>query len=229
MCLALLKTSVGKKAVVSVTGLVLMGFLVAHLLGNLQIFFGPKWLNDYSEHLLGLPLLLWPARAILLGALILHMALSLQLAVQNRKARPVRYIKEGTVQVTIASRSMVLSGLAIFLFIVYHLMHFTWRTAHPEVAHLTDPTGRHDVYSMVVLSFQNTAIASVYIAAMFVLCMHLRHGSYSFLQSLGWTPEGEQKRFRLYGESFAWLIFLGYVSIPGAVWLGLLKPLQAGL
>jgi succinate dehydrogenase / fumarate reductase, cytochrome b subunit len=229
MCLDLLKTSVGKKAVVSVTGLLLMGFLIAHLLGNLQIFFGPQWLNDYSEHLMGLPLLLWPARALLLAALVLHMALSLQLAVQNRRARPVRYIKEGTVQVSIASRSMVLTGLAIFLFIVYHLMHFTWRTAHPEVAHLTDATGRHDVYSMVVLSFQNGSIASVYIAAMFVLCMHLRHGSYSFLQSLGWTPKGEQAKFRRYGEAFAWLVFLGYVSIPGAVLLGVLKPLQGGL
>ena len=198
-----------------------MIFVVAHLLGNLQIFLGASWLNDYSEHLLSLPLLLWPARIALLGALLTHIVLTLGLAVENRKARPVRYIKEGTVQASLVSRRMVLTGIGLSLFIVYHLMHFTWRTAHPQFADL-------DVTSMVVLSFKTPAISAVYITAMLILCAHLRHGSYSFLQSLGWTPPGGEKTARVAGGVFAGLIFIGYVSIPVASLLGWLKPLQGG-
>ena len=210
----------------AVTGLFLMGFVVAHLLGNLQIFLGPEWLNGYSEHLEELPLLLWPARVFLLLTLLTHMTTAISLAVENKRARPVSYIKEGVVQATPASRTMVLTGLTIFFFIVYHLLHFTWNIAHPQYGHFTDGSGREDIYSMVVLSFRDARISGVYVLAMFVLGMHLRHGSSSFLQSLGWTPPGAEKETRRIGQCFGWLVFLGYASIPLAVLLGFLKPLQ---
>ena len=229
MCLGILKSSIGKKTVVALSGLFLMGFVVAHLLGNLQIFLGPEWLNGYAEHLEELPLLLWPARIFLLFALALHMSAALSLAVDNRRARPVRYIEEGTVQATTASRTIVLTGPVIFLFIVYHLMHFTWGVAHPQYFHFTDAKGHHDVYSMVVLSFQNAPVSAVYGLAVFMLGMHLRHGSSSFLQTLGWLPPGSEKKARKFGHLFGWLIFLGYASIPAAVLLGWLKPMQGGL
>ena len=228
MCLELLRSSVGRKTVMAVTGLFLMGFVVAHLLGNLQVFLGPEWLNGYSEHLEDLPVLLWPARVFLLITLLAHMTTGISLAMENRRARPVGYLMVGTVQATQASRAMVLTGLTLFLFIVYHLLHFTWGVAHPQYCHFTDPKGRDDVYSMVILSFQDRRISAIYVLAMFVLCAHLRHGASSFLQSLGWTPPGAEKKVRTLGQVFGWLIFFGFASIPVCSYLGILKPLQGG-
>ena len=224
----MLKTSLGKKFMMAVTGLFLMGFVVAHLLGNLQIFLGPDWLNGYSEHLEELPLLLWPVRVFLLLTLLTHMITAIQLAIQNKSARPIRYLQEGTVQATLASRTMVLTGLTLFLFIIYHLLHFTWGVAHPQYGHFKDAQGRDDVYSTVILSFRDARISAVYALAMFVLCTHLRHGSASFLQSLGWIPAGAEKKARRLGSFFGWLIFAGYTAIPVSAFLGLLKPLQGG-
>ena len=228
MHLRILKSSVGRKAIMAITGLFLIGFVVAHLLGNLQIFLGADWLNGYSEHLEEMPLLLWPARVFLLTTLLIHMATGITLAIQNKTARPVRYLKEETVQTPLASRLMVITGLAVFLFIVYHLMHFTWGIAHPQYSHLRDPEGREDVYSMVILSFRDWRISGVYAVAMLVLSAHLRHGASSFLQSLGWTPPGHEKKTRMMGQLFGWLIFLGFTSIPLAAFLSLIKPLQGG-
>ena len=212
----------------AVTGLFLMGFVIAHLLGNLQIFLGPEWLNGYSEHLEELPLLLWPARVFLLATLLTHIVTGISLAVQNKNARPQRYLHEDTVQATLASRTMVLTGTAMFLFIVYHLLHFTWNVAHPQFGHLKDAQGHEDVYSMVVLSFRDARISATYLLAMLVLCTHLRHGSASFLQSLGLLPADAEKKARRAGSIFGWLIFAGYTSIPLASYLGWLKPLQGG-
>ena len=210
------------------TGLFLMGFVVAHLLGNLQIFLGPDQLNDYSEHLEELPILLWPVRIFLLLTLSTHVITGLRLAMQNKSARPMGYAAQDTVQATLASRTMVLTGLTVFSFIVYHLLHFTWGVVHPQFSHLTDAKGRDDVYSMVVLSFRQAPIAAAYVAAMFVLSAHLRHGAASFPQSLGWIQPGCERKARALGAIFGWLVFAGYASIPAACWLGWLKPLQGG-
>ncbi len=223
MCFGLFKSSIGKKMIVAVTGFILLGFVIAHLLGNLQIFLGPEWLNGYAEHLEGLPLLLWPARIFLLLALIVHIATSLSLAIENRKARPTPYVFKGTVQASIASRTMVISGLLIFLFIVYHLLHFTFGVTNPEFFHLLDPQGREDVYSMVVLSYQNYSISITYILAMIVLYLHLSHGAPNFLQSLGLTNERTLRRIGVIGNAVAWLILIGNCSIPIAIMAGLIQ------
>lgn len=223
MCLGILKSSIGKKAVMAVTGLILLGFVVVHMLGNLQIFLGAEWLNAYAEHLEELPLLLWPARAFLLVTLITHMVLALQLAIENKKARPIPYTAKDTLEAGLASRTMVLSGLVIFFFIIYHLLHFTWGATNPEFYHLTDAQGRHDVYSMVVLSYQNRGISAAYLAALFFLFMHLSHGVPRFLQSIGITNENILKRIERAGSALAWIIFLGNSSIPAAVLLRLIK------
>ena len=222
------KSSVGKKQLMAASGLFLTGFVIVHLLGNLQIFLGPDWLNSYSEHLEALPLLLWPARFFLLLALAVHLTAGFQLAVRNKEARPVRYVREDTVRATLASRTMVLTGVCLFLFIVYHLMHFTWGLAHPQFNHFKDAEGRSDDYSMVVLSFRQAPIAAAYVLAMFVLCMHLRHGASSFLQTLGLTPPGAEKKMEKLSSLFGWLMFAGYTSIPLSSYLGWLKPMQGG-
>ena len=228
MCFGILRSSLGKKYVMAVTGLMLLGFVIAHLAGNLQIFLGADWLNDYSEHLEKIPLLLWPARVLLLTALILHMATAICLTIENKKARPIPYGVQETVQASLASRTMIFTGMAVFLFIIYHLMHFTFGAINPQFYELTDPKGREDIYSMVILNFQNPLIAGVYILALWMLCMHLGHGASSFLQTLGLTREPMLKKMKIAGAVLGWLIFLGFASIPASSLMGLLKPLQGG-
>ena len=228
MCFGIFKSSLGKKYVMAVTGLMLLLFVIAHLAGNLQIFLGADWLNDYSEHLEEIPLLLWPARVILLTALILHVVTAVWLTVENRKARPIPYTAKDTVQASLASRTMIFTGLAVALFIMIHLRHFTWGGINPQFFELTDPKGREDIYSMVILNFQSPLISGGYVLALFILSMHLGHGSSSFLQTLGLTREPLLKKMKMAGVILGWLIFLGFASIPTASLLGILKPLQGG-
>ena len=223
------KTSLGKKYWMALTGCLLMGFVVAHLLGNLQIFLGPDWLNEYAEHLEELPLLLWPARALLASALAVHMTLGILLAVENRRARPVRYAVGATVQASLPSRAMVFLGIAIFTFIVYHLLHFTFGVVDPSIAEMSDAKGRHDVYSMVILGFQNGPVAAVYLIAMFFLAAHLSHGAWSFLQTLGVLREAGIARAKRSALVFSMLVFIGYGSIAVASYAGWLKPLQGAV
>jgi succinate dehydrogenase / fumarate reductase cytochrome b subunit len=221
-------TSLNKKFLMALTGVFLLVFVVGHLLGNLLIFLGADWMNGYAEHLKELPLLLWPVRVVLLLALCVHMATGITLALENRAARPVPYAKSATVQASIMSRTMVFLGLAVFFFIVFHLLHFTFGAIQPQFSHLTDAKGRDDVYSMVILSFQNGPISGAYFLAMFFLAAHLSHGASSFLQTLGLLNETSLPKAKLFAYFFACVIFTGYVSIPAGALLGWLSPLQGG-
>ncbi len=207
----------------AVTGLILFGFVIVHMLGNLQIFLGQDQLNAYSEHIQELPFLLWPARIFLLLTLVVHMTVSINLAIENKNARPVRYAHEDTVQVSFASRTMVMSGLIIFAFIVFHLLHFTFDKIHPEFSNLQDSKGRDDVYSMVVLSFRDPLIAVSYITAMAVLCFHLSHGLSSLFQSLGLNNEDIKAKIKWTGYALALIVFIGNSSMPLAALLRLLQ------
>ena len=226
MCFKLLKSSLGKKYVMAVTGILLSFFVIGHLLGNLQIFLGADALNEYAEHLEALPYLLWPARVILLVALILHVGVAVKLAIENKKARPIPYGFKNTVQVSYASRTMIISGPLVASFLVYHLLHFTFGVTHPQFFNLRDPKGLEDVYTMVVLSFRDWRVAGAYIVAMALLGFHLSHGLSSLFQSLGLNNEAWKRKLRRGGVVLAALIFLGYASIPLASWLGWIQPLQ---
>lgn len=221
------RSSIGKKIIVAVTGLVLLGFIIGHLLGNLQIFLGPEWINSYAEHLQNLGPLLWLIRAFLLVNVIAHIWFTIGLAIDNRRARPDAYAEKDYTKATVASRYMWLSGLVVLAFIVYHLAHFTFVVADPRLAVLKpDALGRHDVFSMMVYGFQNVIVSAFYVIAMFLLMLHLTHGASSFFQSLGWNDKKLTPRLAWSGRVFAWLIFLGYTSIPAAVLLHLVKPAQ---
>lgn len=213
--------------VVAITGLILIGFVVGHLIGNLQIFLGPDWINSYAEHLRDLGPLLWAVRVFLLVTVVLHIYYTIRLAIENRAARPNRYAKKDHVKASFASRHMAMSGLIVLAFILYHLAHFTVRVADPRFALLkADPLNRYDVYSMMVYGFQNPIVSGFYILAMFLLTLHLTHGASSFFQSLGLNDKKMTARLAGLGRAFAWLIFLGYTSIPVAVLLGIVKPAQ---
>jgi len=201
--------------IVAITGIILILFVIGHLLGNLQIFIGPDWINGYSQHLHDLGPLLWLIRAFLLATVIIHIYVTIQLAIENRRARPEPYIDKQHVKATFASRHMVMSGLIVLAFIAYHLAHFTFRKTDPRFALLKpDSLGHYDVYSMMVYGFQNYLVSGFYVLGLFLLALHLSHDKKL-------TP-----RLALGGRIFAWFMFIGYTSIPVAVLLGLIKPAQ---
>lgn len=193
----------------------------------MQIFLGPDWINGYAQHLRDLGALLWAVRVILLITVILHIYFTIQLAIENRRARPKDYAKRHYVKASLASRHMVVSGLVVLAFIIFHLLHFTVRTIDPRFPLLKhDPLNHYDVYSMMVYGFQNYYISAFYIVGLFLLTLHLTHGSSSFFQSLGLNDKKMAPRLALAGRIFAWALFVGYTSIPVAILLGLLKPAQ---
>ena len=220
-------SSVGKKMIVAITGIILILFVIGHLLGNLQIFLGPDWINGYSQHLRDLGPLLWLIRIFLLVTVIVHIYVTIRLAIDNRRARPEPYIDKEYVKATFASRHMVMSGLIVLAFIIYHLAHFTFRKTDARFPLLKlDPLNRYDIYSMMVYGFQNYFVSAFYLLGLFLLALHLSHGSSSFFQSLGLNDKKLTPRLAFGGRIFAWLLFIGYISIPVAILLGLVKPAQ---
>lgn len=213
--------------IVALTGIILMAFVVGHLLGNLQIFLGPDWVNGYAQHLRDLGPLLWLIRAFLLLAAVLHIYFTILLAIENRRARPTAYRDREYVKASFASRHMVVSGLVVLAFIIFHLLHFTGRNFNAKFPLLkNDPLNHYDVYSMMVFGFQNVPVSIFYIVGLFLLTLHLTHGASSFFQSLGLNNQKLTPRLATGARLFAWLLFLGYASIPVAVLLGLVHPAQ---
>ena len=218
-----LGSSIGRKLIVAVTGVLLVGFLLAHLAGNLQVFAGQDRLNAYAEGLRHLGPLLWVARIGLLAIALLHVVLTLQLSAENRAARGSPYAAAGSVQTRASTRSMLLTGLMLLLFVLYHLAHFTWRLVHPEYSQRLDGAGRPDVYSMLVGSFSQPLIAVPYVAAMVLLGLHLSHGVSSFFQTLGWRHPRREKLLARLGPAVGTLIAAGYIAIPLAVQAGVVS------
>src|SRR5215831_6798509 len=213
--------------IVAVTGIILILFVIGHLLGNLQIFIGPAWINGYSQHLRDLGPLLWVIRLFLLAAVVVHIYVTIQLAIENRRARPQAYANREYVKATFASRHMVMSGLILLAFIIYHIAHFTVRVTDPRFVLLkADPLGHYDVFSMMVYGFQSYYVSGFYALGLFLLMLHLAHGLSSWLQSVGLNNQKLNPRFALGGRIFAWLLFIGYMSIPVAILFGLVKPAQ---
>jgi succinate dehydrogenase / fumarate reductase cytochrome b subunit len=202
----------------SVSGLALVGFTIMHLLGNLLVFRGPEALNAYAHKLRELGPLLWVARITLIVAVVVHIWTSIALSIENKRARPQPYAKRKDLATSIAARTMMLSGSLFVDYLVYHLMHFTFRTVHAELSQAVDPRGHHDVYAMVVQSFQSPVITAAYIGGVALLCLHLSHGISSTPQTLGLN---NAKTIPLASCIVALLLFAGYISIPIAVYAGL--------
>src|SRR5438128_3234795 len=206
-------SSIGKKMIVAITGVILILFVIGHLLGNLQIFLGPDWINGYSQHLRDLGPLLWVVRVFLLVTVIVHIYVTVRLAIDNRRARPEPYIDHAYVKATFASRHMLMSGLIVLAFIIYHLAHFTVRVTDKRFALLkADPLGHYDVYSMMVYGFQNIYVSIFYVIGLFLLTLHLTHGSSSFFQSLGLNDRKLTPRLAFVGCVFAWLLLVCYTA-----------------
>ncbi len=207
-------TTVGKKVVMAATGVLLVLFIVGHMLGNLQIFEGPERLNAYAHFLKSTGELLWGVRIVMLAAIILHILAAAQITIANWKARPIGYAMKKDVETGYAARTMIVSGPLILLYVIYHLMMFTF---------LQTPQGLSDtdVYGNVVKAFQQPGISAVYIVALLVLGFHLYHGIWSMLQTLGVNHPKYNRLRRIGACVLAVLIAAGYLSIPVSVLLGI--------
>ena len=216
---AFARSTIGRKVVMAVTGLVLFGFVFAHMLGNLQMFLPDhEAINHYGEFLR--EMLhgggIWVARAVLLGSVALHIWAAWSLTRTSWKARPVPYKVVTPDASTYASRTMRWSGPIVFLFIVYHLLHFTIGSVHPE---FVDGA----VYRNVIVGFSVWPVAVAYVIAILALGLHLRHGAWSMLQTLGAShPQWDRVR-KLAATVFTVIIVLGFISVPLAVLAGVLK------
>jgi succinate dehydrogenase / fumarate reductase cytochrome b subunit len=206
-------TTIGKKAVMAVTGVILFGFLIGHMLGNLQFFAGPEKLNAYAEKLREVPPLLWGVRLTLLFAVVLHIAVSVQLARLQWTARPVAYVKRGNAGSTYASRTMYWSGPIIAAFVIYHLMHLTWGIGGLPFEELRP-------YENLVAGFSNPFVSLAYMIAMSLLGMHLYHGLWSLFQSLGVSHPRYTPKLKLFAKLFTFIIVLGFASVPLAILMG---------
>ena len=218
---------IGKKIIVALTGAMLVGFLAGHLSGNLLIYVGPEAINEYAAWLKGLGAGLWAARISLLVALVLHVYTTISLVRRNRAARgPNRYARKVTVQASKASRYMIVSGLTILSFVVYHLLHFTFgfkNNYHDPNGPYWTEDGLHNVYQMVIDGFSWWPASAFYIISMALLCWHLSHGVASIFQTLGLSSERTQPVIALLAKIFALVLFLAKASIPVAVLLGLIN------
>lgn len=216
-------SSIGKKLVVALTGAFLVIFLAGHLAGNMLIFAGPDAFNEYAYllhnmlHGAGV----WVARIVLLGAFVLHIFATICLTRQNRAARK-QYEHNATIQASRSSRMMILSGLTIIVFVVYHILHFTARIGNeynnPELyTYLLDGQEVHNAWKMVIDGFSVWYVALFYIIAMVLLASHLTHGIQSIFQTLGWRSKKSAGLIDLFAKGYTAVIFIGFISIPVAI------------
>jgi succinate dehydrogenase / fumarate reductase cytochrome b subunit len=193
---------------VAATGLVLVGFLIGHVTGNLLYFAGKDQLNQYAEFLHHSPKLLWGTRVVLLLSVILHIVATLQLARLRGDARPIGYQGGKSAVANYAARTMILTGPLIAFFVVYHLLHFTTGTVHPSGFDAAD------VYNNVTISFKHLGIAALYVAAMLILSGHLVHGIWSMFQTIGVSHSKYDVLIRRVSLLLAFVIVVGFISIP---------------
>lgn len=216
----LTRSSIGKKWIVALTGLVMFLFVIGHMIGNLQVFIGWEAINHYGELLRLWPELLWVIRLTLLGALALHVAFTMLIVIENRRARPVGYAKKNSVQTRLSTRLMAITGLLLLAFVVFHIAHFTTHNVDPSYTGFHDEKGRHDIFRMVIVGFQNVWFSTFYVVAMVMLSSHLSHGAWSWMQTVGLRTKKIADDTSRGALIIAILLAAGFVSVPAAVLLG---------
>jgi succinate dehydrogenase / fumarate reductase cytochrome b subunit len=216
------RTTIGKKFIMAVTGLIYVGYVLLHMYGNLKAFLGPVYFNEYAEGLreLGAPIfghlhLLTVARIVLVVALVLHVWAAWSLTQQALHARPGRYIVRKSVQANAGALSMRWGGVALLLFIIYHLAHLTWGVpgVHSDFV-------RGDAYYNLVVGMRNPISAVVYLAGLVALAFHLYHGVWSMFQTMGMSNEATERPIRALAIVLALIVPLGFAAVPVAVWAG---------
>jgi succinate dehydrogenase / fumarate reductase cytochrome b subunit len=232
--LTLYRSSIGKKAIMAISGLAGIGFLVLHMYGNLKVFEGPEYFNNYAAGLrtLGAPVfgyshLLWIARLGLIAAIVLHVMAAYQLTRQDWAGRPRqnRYVQKKDVQATYASRTMRWGGVILLLFIVYHILNLTLGVVgyYGAGAYQPEDAGGFHAYSNVVNSFQFWPASIFYIVAMLALGLHVYHGFWSMFQTLGLNTFRTNGVIRILAGAVALVLVLGFIAVPLAVMFGIVQ------
>jgi succinate dehydrogenase / fumarate reductase cytochrome b subunit len=224
-----LKSTILSKVVMAATGLILVLFLLGHMSGNLQMYVGREKMNAYAHFLQGLGNLLWFIRLVLFVCFVLHVWTSINLKLHNMASRPVPYVRKNWVKATLTARTMMWTGSMIGFFLAYHIMHFTLGVTNPEKFHIVDPvTGFHDVYSIVILGYQNVLISATYIIAVVLLGFHLNHAIASLFQTLGVNHPRYNGIIHWGGAVLSIIIAAGFISVPVGVLTGVIA-LPAGV
>lgn len=224
--LTLYRSTIGKKIIMAVTGLVLVVFVIGHMAGNLQQFMGPARMNAYAAFLKSTGELLWIARLTLIAATALHVLMAWQLTQIKRAARPVEYRKREPQVSTLASRTMRWGGVVLLVFIVFHILHFTTGTVFPFASRpdaMYPAFSEHDVYGNVVSAFRNPWVTLFYLVAMLFLLLHLFHGAWSSVRTLGLTKPSPEPMRRRVATLVAVVVWLGFSAIPVAVLFGVIR------
>ena len=218
--LTLYRSSIGKKAIMAITGLIGIGFVVGHMIGNLKVFLGADAFNEYARFLrtFGEPVLpystvLWIIRLVLISAVALHLLSAYQLTRMDWAGRPVRYARKRDVQATFASRTMRWGGVIIVLFLLYHIAHMTLGVVHPSFE-------EGNAYHNFVVAFQVWWVTILYVAAMLVLGLHIYHGFWSLFQTLGWNSRIYNRLLRGLALLIALVLTVGFVAGPLGVLFG---------
>jgi len=219
------RSSVGAKQVMAVTGLGLLLFTIIHMLGHLGMFAGRGAYDSYAHTLQSMGTLKWLIRGGLLAIFVIHVAAGLRLASANRAARPSRYVVTRHQRTSIFARTMAVTGLVILLFIIYHLCHFTLGWVQPDAFHQLDDQGRYDAYGMFVAGFRDQPLLLIsYLVPVGLLCAHLAHGASSWLQTLGLRHPRYDRGLELVGPVLAVILIVGYFAPPLAVAFHLITP-----
>ena len=221
--MTLYRSSVGKKVLMAISGLILFGFIVGHMLGNLKVFQGQEAMDAYALFLreVGYPVvpeygLIWVARIVLLGALLIHVQAAVTLWLSSRRARGQGYRKEDSQVFSYASRTMRWGGVIILVFVIYHLLHLTTGTVHPDFEY-------GSAYANLVIGFQSPFVVGFYLLAVGALCVHLYHGLWSAFATLGSQNRRIEKVRRPLAVGIAWALFVGYAVVPLGVQAGIVS------
>ncbi len=217
------KSTVGRKLLMTITGQIMVLFVILHVLGNSTIYV--SWLNAYAAGLHVFPPFLWAIRLLMITAILLHIYHGIVVTLENRASKPQAYTVTNHLSTTFSGRNMIWSGILIFSFLIYHLLQFTFQVTNPAIAAVRnlDAAGRPDVLSMVVQSFQQTGIVLVYLVSLTALLLHLTHGIQSSFQTWGLNNDKSLAIMVKAGTITAVVLFLGYAAIPVVIVLGILK------
>ncbi|MEO7085140.1 MAG: succinate dehydrogenase cytochrome b subunit [Gemmatimonadaceae bacterium] len=223
--LAFYRSTIGKKVIMGVTGLIGIGFVILHMAGNLQVFIGQEKLNSYGALLHGpLAEVTWLLRIVLIVSVILHVTMAYQLTRRSAEARPIGYQKKEAQVATLASRTMKWGGVLLLLFIVVHILHFTTETIDPGGWRgMTDSQGHRDVYGNIIASFRIWWVAAFYIIAMLALGLHLYHGAWASIRTLGYARPTGNPLHRKIALAVAVVVWLGFTAVPLGVIAGVIR------
>ena len=219
----LTQSSVGRKIIMAVTGIVLVGFVCVHLLGNSSMFVGADAINAYAQKLHSLGPFVWVFRLVMLVAFALHIAFGIQLTLENKAATPEANVQVKRLKTGFGAETMIVSGLVLLAFVIYHLLHFTVRVTNPEIYVPLGDHGMVDVYFMVVNGFKSVLPVIIYLAGMLFLFLHVSHGFQSLFQTLGLSNDKSLPVTGMVSKLVGYVLLLGYIAIPLSIVFGYIK------